>query len=317
MKFPVDFCLALLIGITLLLGEIASAQPNITESEASGVQVGARPSVWLLKSKKGNLVLLGSVHVGQENFYPFPAPVEAAFESASALVVELNIAKVDPSQAALVTREHGFFSAKQREEGQSLTSVLGREENLTLNRFCEGENKNLCPSAEHREMMRPWLLALHFANAMLVGSKFDTDLGVDRYFITKAGDKPIVELESLSQQLNAFSSLAMSDQSEFLLQALLDAEQADVIISEMVSAWRQGDDSTLEKLVLAPLREAASGDGLYRSLIVQRNLAMAASLQAQVKAGETLFVVVGAGHLLGDQGLIKLLQAGGFSVEKF
>jgi uncharacterized protein YbaP (TraB family) len=52
-----------------------------------------------------------------------------------------------------------------------------------------------------------------------------------------------------------------------------------------------------------------------KKLVDDRNLTMTASLEQYLKGKESCFVVIGAAHLLGDNGIIKLLQSKGYRVE--
>jgi len=58
---------------------------------------------------------------------------------------------------------------------------------------------------------------------------------------------------------------------------------------------------------------ASVGSDYTEAMIERRNAAWMPSLQAQLVKGNTL-VAVGAAHLGGDTGLVRLLRASGFKV---
>ncbi|MDN3640026.1 TraB/GumN family protein [Simiduia curdlanivorans] len=278
---------------------------------------GARPSVWLLESARGNIVLLGSIHVGDESFYPFDDAVEQAFETASALVVELDVTALDGAEVAAAIRKLGMFDDQQLQNKQGLSSVLTPGAQQALAVFCRGDLKVHCPPEAQMEAMQPWFLGLHFATAMLANSGFQTQFGVDSYFLRRAKDKDVIELESFTQQMQAFSGLDARAQSDFLSQSLMEFNSGSDKVTELVDAWRHGDDDALRLLVLEPMVTAPEGQAIYRALFQRRNFSMVEKLMGQVRVGESLFVVVGAGHLLGQEGLLSLLRAKGFIASKF
>ena len=280
-------------------------------------KAGAKPSVWSLESPRGNIVLLGSIHVGNNSFYPFDPLIEQAFNEAASLVVELDTTALNNVEVAKAMRELGMYSEKQVQSGEGLSSVLSTEAELALTKFCLGKSKIHCPPQRQMEAMRPWFLALHFANAMLASSSFDPHFGVDTYFLKKASDKTIVELETFYQQMKTFSDLDAKSQSDFLLQTLSEFNDSSALIEQLVDAWRVGDDDGLQSLVLSPLVSLPEGKAIYQALFQRRNQAMVDKLMLHMQPGQTLFVVVGAGHLLGDDGLVRLLNTQGFELSKF
>jgi len=278
---------------------------------------GAQPSVWLLESSRGNIVLLGSIHVGDKSFYPFDDAVEQAFDAARALVVELDITGLDGAEVADAIRELGMFDDQQLQNSQGLSSVLTPEARHSLAAFCRGDNKVHCPPEKQMQAMQPWFLGLHFATAMLANSGFQAQLGVDSYFLRRAKDKSVIELETFAQQMKAFSGLDARAQSDFLIQSLTEFNTGRDMVTELVNVWRRGDDDALRRLVLEPMMSASEGRAIYQALFQRRNLSMVDKLMGQVRVGESLFVVVGAGHLLGEEGLVSLLKAKGFTASKF
>ena len=71
--------------------------------------------------------------------------------------------------------------------------------------------------------------------------------------------------------------------------------------------------STLERLVSQPL---SAYPNLRAALLTDRNKAWVEIIEAQLAAGRRPLVAVGAGHMLGPQGLPQLLAARGFTVTR-
>ncbi|HMJ87724.1 MAG TPA: TraB/GumN family protein, partial [Vicinamibacterales bacterium] len=81
----------------------------------------------------------------------------------------------------------------------------------------------------------------------------------------------------------------------------------------LMEAWKAGDAPTVERIVLSALRQEPQ---LYQRLLVDRNKAWVPKLEALFARKGRTFVVVGAAHLVGPDGLISLLRAKGYTVEQ-
>ena len=84
-------------------------------------------------------------------------------------------------------------------------------------------------------------------------------------------------------------------------------------MSEMVANWRSGT-SELFNEQLIEMNEMYPDT--YQSIMVDRNNVWMPQLEAFMKDDPTEFVVVGALHLHGAEGLLDMLKAKGFQIEQ-
>ena len=84
---------------------------------------------------------------------------------------------------------------------------------------------------------------------------------------------------------------------------------------DLFEAWERGDEARLEELLFRPLTEEPEFASLYERLFFERNRKMSEKLGELASDGRTRFVVLGAGHMLGDRGIPALLAGRGFEVE--
>ena len=80
------------------------------------------------------------------------------------------------------------------------------------------------------------------------------------------------------------------------------------------AAWERGDLATLERVVIDEFK--AEAPEAYDVIFTQRNMAWTEALMVELEGSGVDFVAVGAGHMLGDDGLVALLRARGVSVER-
>lgn len=250
---------------------------------------------------------MGSMHFGREDFYPLPATVEQAFSDAKVLAVEVDISRIDQNAAMQGVMRHGRLPV-----GEALKSTLSPTVYGDLENACKARG---IPVAAF-ERFQPWFAALQLIEYSLRSSQLDAKNGVDLHFIKRAGGKRLDELESFEGQLQIFSGLAPETQEMFLAQTLRDLKNRDEQLDKMAAAWRLGDlDAIYEEMVL-PLRTIPEGRALYQTLFKDRNLDMANSIERYLEGGDPVFVVVGAAHLPGEDGIVAILQKRGHKVDR-
>lgn len=263
--------------------------------------------LWKVKAETGSAYILGSVHFMKKDIYPLSTAIENAFEKSDVLVVEANINNI-----AQIDMQ-GFMEKAFYYNNETL------EKNLSKKAF-ELVKKKLSEHGipiEIANLQRPWALALTLTSLELVKAGYDPMYGIDFHFITKAKNtKKITELESLDYQMNLFSNLTAAEQEQFLLYTLSNLDILEQQVEEIEQAWLSGNTQAIE-LILA---KAAPGEkqlsSFYQKFIYDRNRSMALKIQEFLKEGETHFVVVGAAHLVGTQGIIKLLEQKGYRIEQ-
>ena len=131
---------------------------------------------------------------------------------------------------------------------------------------------------------------------------------------TKAGKK-VGGLETVQSQLDILFNKPLRRQAEDLYCFLSNPAKAERQAKELIAAYAAQDLDTVLRLMEE--KEGTKCDPTpeeMAQLLYDRNHNWAKQMPALMQAAPTLFVV-GAGHLPGEQGLIKLLQGKGYTVE--
>ena len=257
--------------------------------------------VWKVTSPTGGTLYLGgSVHALRSTDYPLPSAYNRAFDASSRIVLE-----VEPK--ALTGASSAMLKAGSYPKGDGLKSHVDPRTYDYLRRVF-----GLLKIPEDKfSRYRPWLLVLMLESPNLRG--LSGDLGVDE-FITKrarANGKATIGLESVSEHIAVFSGLT-DRQSEALL-LLTFIPQANAQGNDYImSAWRRGDVDGLARSTRDAYKDfPAFGDRILGA----RNRRWAPKIEGYLKSGQTHFVLVGAAHLGGADGLLALLRARGCKVE--
>ena len=263
--------------------------------------------LWKVQSKTNTVYVLGSIHYLKKEMYPLDEKIEKAFDQSEILVVEADVANIGKEDMQKLL-ENAFYT-----ENDTLQKHLSPESYGLVKKKLE----ELGASLEVANKYKPWFLGLNLVSLEALKLGFDPNYGIDRYFLEKAAErKKILELESLEYQFKLFSALSEKDQQSFLLYILKDIKVLERELDKLVKAWNAGDEKGIELIMTKSIKEDKRLIPIYEKFVVERNRKMVSKIAEYLKEKETFFVIVGAGHLVGNQGIIKLLKGKGFLLEQ-
>ncbi len=290
--------LLIIFFILSLLDLSAYARPAISQSHKS--------FLWRVQSKTGTIYVLGSIHYLKKEIYPLNKKIEDAFDKSDVLVVEANIndiSKIDIQKFM----ETAFYT-----DNESLEKHVSKETYELTKKEFESLGIPLLIVNEQK----PWFLALTLTSMELIKLGFDPNYGLDNYFLSKAsGKKKIEELESIDYQINLFSKFSDNEQDLFLLYTLKDLNMLRQEVDNFTQAWTFGDTKSMESIITKKLEDKRISS-IYEKLIYERNRNMASKIEDFLRQKKTHFVIVGAGHLVGNKGIIEMLRGKGYLVEQ-
>jgi uncharacterized protein YbaP (TraB family) len=195
---------------------------------------------------------------------------------------------------------------------QPLSSVLTPEENRRLRAM----TKRLGAPELMFERMRPWLAAITLSMMPMLQAGYETASGVDMAIDTAAdaNGQRRRAFETIDQQIGFLANLSLDVQRQMLVDSLGQVDMSPAQIDGLSTAWEQGDVETLERFVVDDMREQYPD--IYQVLFAQRNNAWMDVLVAELQGSGVDFVAVGAGHMLGPDGLVEQFRARGIAVER-
>jgi hypothetical protein len=263
--------------------------------------------LWKIQSKTSTVYVLGSLHLAKKEIYPLNQKIENAFDQSDSLVVEANvndIKKIDIQKLM----ESAFYPAND---------ALEKHVSPETFEWVKKETDGLGIPLELLNKQKPWFLAMTLVSLESIKLGLDPNLGIDKYFLSKAeGKKKILELESLEYQISLLSGFSDNDQELFLIYTLKDLHVMEEELSPLIQAWVSGDAQGMESILTRSVSEDKRLSAIFEKLIYERNRKMVSKIEDYLKAKETYFVIVGAGHLVGSQGIIKLLGGKGYLIEQ-
>ena len=262
----------------------------------------ADPAFYRINKGNEQHWLLGSIHAGKPSLYPLPDPVERAWQQSRALVMEVDMTHISQEQ----WQEMGAIT--RLVDGKTLKDHLPIDlyRRTLIAAGQNGLNESMLAP------LRPWFAAITLTQAALARTGYRGEYGVDQHFAKRANDggKPIVGLETLLEQLGYLASVG--DNQTLMLESTLD-ELPDIQqgFDAVMTAWQNGDEATLINLLRKEMAPPKLQAWLEQTLLAERN-------RNWVKQWPGLpnesFIVVGALHLYGEQGLLALLEQQGWRI---
>lgn len=269
---------------------------------------GEKLPIWTVHSDSAEVVLLGSVHMAYPDIYPLREEIEAAFAASDTLVVEVDISGANALEIQQLMLEKGVLP-----EGESLQQTISGQTWEDLQSYLRSRGLPV----EMFARLRPGLVITTLSSMRLAELGLRPEMGIDQHFLDLAlGNKPVLELESAAQQIELL--LDFPDQDLLMAQTLVQLHDIDRYLRPIYDAWRAGDAAQLNRLLLTDERQRhPEFQPLYEKLFDQRNRAMTLKIEDFLAGSGRYFVVVGAGHLVGEEGIISLLERRGFSAQQW
>jgi len=249
--------------------------------------------------------LMGSVHFANESFYPLDKQILGAYERSSVLVVEVDEETVSEDERQRLIAENGFYANNKTINDHLSTKTLS---------LIEGLLKEFGIPLEAVKNYQPGLLAITITALQAEKLGYKADQGIDQYFMQKARyKKKIRQIEDFAFQMALLTNLPADD--AILQDSFKDMSDYKATWKAMMTAWKQGDGDELYKQAIGdPLSDYPKLASFFDVLFFDRHPRMVNSANQCVKNKETCFIVIGAGHMLGEKGIVAELIHQGYRV---
>jgi uncharacterized protein YbaP (TraB family) len=272
---------------------------------AVAVPAQAQPPVWIVRDADSEMLLFGSIHVLPPGLDWSSPRLTQSVKKADDLWFELGMDDKTQRQVSWLAQTQGELPLDQ-----SLSQLIGPDLATRLSRVAATYNAPMY----RLERLEPWLAEVALASVYYAQSGGDPENGVEKVLTKQV--PPGVEIrafETPAEQIALFDAAPLDEQLASLGETLDDMEARPDQYRELVQAWMAGDVAALDGAALKPLREASPA--LYKRLVVDRNARWMATLSKRLAGKGRTVVVVGVGHLVGEDGLPSRLRALGYSVE--
>ena len=268
------------------------------------VAAEARHPLWVVEGKQAKVYLLGSIHLLNEQSLPFPKVFEEAFQDAEVVTFESDLAAMNQPDSMM-----RFMAKGMLPPNETLADRLPDELYQDVRRRAEAVG--LPPGSMDRQ--RPWMCALTLTVSELTRNGFSSQAGVDMHYFRQARmrGKQLDHFEDLEHHLSLFGSMKPEEEVALLKQTLRDLDLVLGQLDKLVAAWRSGDAAALNQIQKQSFQEYP---GVEKLLVTDRNQKWLPRVEKYLQGEQDVLVIVGTLHLIGEQGLVRLLEKQGHPV---
>lgn len=267
----------------------------------------ASPALWQVEKGQGKVYLLGSFHLLPKNYPWFEGIISQSFDRSEELVMEAEMTPEATAGMQATVMKNAFFAADD--------NLQNHLDSVYYGKMLEQAKRLMGLDEAATRKMKPWFLALQISVISIMASGMDPDFGVDKYLEGLAGKRSmtISGLETAQDSMNALMKHPLSVQSAMLTDTLDKLDDFKRYINSYLAAWASGDSDVLSHTMLADM---AKHQAMYQALLVDRNKNWLPAIEAHINGNRTIFIVVGAAHLVGPDGIVTMLRDKGYHVDK-
>jgi uncharacterized protein len=296
------------LAISFACALAGAAGPAAARGERAA-DTPSTPTLWRAVRQDGApaFYLIGSVHLGRRSMLRFPTKIDDAYTRSDELVLEIGSSDLSSQTAQRLEQRYAWI-----EPPATLPDRVSRETLAALSRYLAAHGDSIEPYLK----MQPWYVVQQIVAREAARIGLDPAYGVDLYFASRAAHtKPVVGLETAESQMQVMAWLPRQTQETLLADTLEHLGDPRDGSEGLVRAWARGDDAELERIVYRPMSESPKLATYYERLVIGRNESMTQRLASIARDGKLRFVVLGAGHMVGERGVPVLLRDYGFRVD--
>ena len=267
---------------------------------------GHGPALWKVSGGESNIYIFGSVHALKPGTLWLSDDLHRKISSATAVYMEVSAEEQQPEVLLRLIRQYGLLP-----QGDSLKKHL--PDNIYV-KLGAALGQLGVPEAAY-DRFKPWTADMVYTSSKFDQAGYSPKAGVEATILglTKAGHVPVEGLETAEFQIALLSSFTEPEMIEMLKDDLADKDQVAAVMGRLTDSWSSGDVNDLATYFA---KESGVGPELRRKMFTDRNASWVVKIRAIMEKPGSYVIVVGAGHLVGSESLIALLQKAGVTVER-
>jgi len=292
--------------ITLIALAACGVQGTVDERVDEARARNDGPAIWVVKDYDSTLYLFGTVHLLAPDQSWLRDDVKDVFDKSGTVFFEVDSGREGQIEATVLTQSLGFYS-----NGARLTDKFDRYQLRLLEAAALSSDTPLAAL----QNMKPWLAAEILTLAAAEQAGLSADISADEALKSRAQrqQKNIRYLDTIERQIRASADQPDFVQEVMIMDALEGYNSLGDSLRRTADNWRIGRTDYLRQNVI---KSKTRSPDLYQSLFTDRNREWAKILTRYMEDSGTAFAAIGAGHLLGDDSLVKYLEEAGYDVKR-
>ena len=268
--------------------------------------VHADSPVWKVVKGDNQLFIGGTVHFLAKSDYPLPSAFERAYSQSAIVVFETDLQKMQTAEF-----QKKLLGKVTYSDGRNLKTMLSKTTYQALALHLSSRGIPVDNMIKFKPgMVVSTLTVIEMQRLGLIVA------GVDEFFSLRAinDGKETGQLETVDEQLAFISEMGAGQEDALIAYTLRDMQKLPELIRSIKEAWRQGDHRKLKDVAVTPLKK--DFPEVYDELFVKRNNAWIPKIEAMLRTRDVEFILVGAAHLVGDDGVLAQLESRGCDIQK-
>jgi len=272
----------------------------------AGTTLSAQTSVWKITKERRTVYLGGTCPVLRATDYPLPKEFDLAFAAAPQICFETDLARLQSPEV-----QQTIASRALAADGNTLNKTLSADSWKNVQEFCgmagiPEESMSKVQAWRCRAMLTSVEMQKQGVSPKRMDSQF--------YLRTVGSQKTVTNLDTVEQHIDYLTRPGTGHESEMIEYTLKEISGLSQTQEELIKAWKVGDLTKIDALVLQDLRR--DHPALYSELITQRSSAWLPKIESLFQTSKTKFVLVDVGNLAGPEGLLAQLRQRGYTVEQ-
>lgn len=240
--------------------------------------------------------LFGTMHLIEKRYFIFPDKLEKLVKKSDQLVMELAGMPNQLEALKLVQLKEGsFFNYFTPEQ----TDTILRWAKSELKMSEEGFRSTMAN-------MKPFVVVQMATQVRFMGKTESYEMSFEK--IARENDVTILGLETIAQQMAIFDNLSKEQQTEMVMEGIRNMEKSLEQTEQMQKLY---NGQNVDSLFLMIQESGGTISEEMSDFLDKRNQNWVPKIKEMIKEKKT-FIAVGAGHLGGPNGVIRLLEKEGY-----
>jgi uncharacterized protein YbaP (TraB family) len=264
----------------------------------------AESSVWQAQKDSSVIYIGGTCHLLRKTDFPLPPEFDKAYKASDVLVFETDIGKIDDPETQQKILLKGMYA-----DGTTIDKHISSETFSMLSKYCASNGVPI----DAVKKFKPAIIVITLTTMELMKLGVNSE-GVDKFFYKLAvkDKKEVKKFETIDEQIGFILSMGKGNEDAFITHSISEMKNTKKDYEALMDAWKKGDTEKLYKLMVSGLKTKTPE--LYKTLLTDRNENWLPIIDTYFKTPEKEFILVGAGHLAGPDGIIEALKKKGCKV---
>lgn len=267
-----------------------------------GVSYAQSSIFWQItkSNTKDTAYLYGSVHIQDKRVFALDPAVKRAFELSPNFVLEVELDKINPFAMAQLMMMH-----------QGYDKLVSSNDVDVLKMYFSANDLGIDYQMANR--IKPFFL-YSVVLSKIIPNEMPDPLDLDFLKKARKAKKKVIGLETIEEQMATIDKISLEDQAKMLMEVIRNISTSKKEYDLMLDLYLKGDSEGLWLLSSDTSGTIAGTENFVQYFIIDRNTKMTNGIIKSMEEQKT-FALVGAAHLGGEFGIVKQLQAQGYTLE--